>query len=178
MKTNIVTALTALNLEEIGDFNIRVPQSLITDTIDDSDRSITGSDITMDLRKRWNPGLNINETLVFTTHNTLYKSRDGRYRSPDDYAITSSIFQVFINGAAMDVIVQDDGEGKLFYYQVVSGTKIKIDGSIGTVDYTTGKVNLIANILSYNGNYIEFIMRMADGSLKAEQDAFFIIEVS
>lgn len=176
LKTNITKNLIELNNGALGDFKINVYQSLITDTIDQSDLSITGSDVAMDLRKRWNPALNLNETLSFTSNNPFYKSRDGAFQSPNDYTLTSSPFTIFYNGVQQNVIIQDDGIGNIYYFSIdASGNKIRIGQSIGTVDYENGAVKLVANILQY-GNYIEIICRLRNKTITIVRDSFAIVD--
>lgn len=177
LRSNIISNLVKLNDDPnaIGNFDVSVYQSLINDTIEDSDKSIQGSDVVMDLRKRWNPALNINETLSFTSHNAFQQSLDGAYVTPDDYTVTTNPFVIFYNGVQTNVIIQDDGIGNLYYFSVnTDGRKIRIGQSIGTIDYANGGVKLTANILGY-GNYIEFIFKLANKSIDVIQDNFVII---
>lgn len=176
LKTNITKGLIDLNSNVIGDFNVVVHQSMINQVINSSDRSITGSDVRLDLRKRWFPAVNLNETLQFTSNNRLYKSRDGAYTNSNDYAITTSTFTIWHNEALRNVVIQDDGIGHLHYYTIDdSGNKIRIGQSIGSVDYDNGTINLIANVYEY-GKHIEFIMRLESGTIQIIQDSFAIID--
>lgn len=175
LKTNITNNLVNLNNTVIGNFNISVYQSLINNTINKSDSSIEGSDTTLDLRKRWTPQRNLNETLSFTTNNPFDTSKDGPFQDPNDYTITSSLFSIFFNGVATNVVIQDDGIGNLYYFSVnSSGVKVRIGQSIGTINYQTGSVNLVANILDYS-NYIEFIISLQNKSIAAIRQTFMII---
>lgn len=176
LKTNIVNNLTNLNNGVIGDFNVRIYQSQINDTITESDRSITGNDITMDLRKRWTPQVNLNETLSFNSHNTFKKSADGAYQTPDDFTMTTNVFQIFYNGAIINAIIQDDGLGNLYYFNIdTTGKKIKIGQPIGTIDYDQGTVNLVSSVRGY-GNYIEVIVKLAGSTIDMIQDSFALID--
>lgn len=177
VRSNIITNLVDLNnSNQVGNFGVQIYQSLINDVIADSDRSIIGNDIALDLRKRWTPGLNLNETLKFTSNNKFYKSRDGAYRTPTDYTVTTTSFNIFINGVVTNVIIQDDGIGNLFYHSVDSqGNKIRIGQAIGSIDYDTGSVNLIANILSYD-NYILFVFRLDTKSVGVVRDSFVLVD--
>jgi len=178
IKTNCVAALTNLNNSAIGDFNINIYQSLINDTIITADSAITGTDVILDIRKRWNPTLNINETLNFFTNNELDSSLDGPYQTTDDYTIVSTRFNIVYNSAITNVIIQDDGIGNLFYFNVsTTGKKIKIGQPIGTINYDTGEVDLVSNVYSYTdyGPYIEFRLKLKTKSISAIRESFMII---
>lgn len=177
LKTTIYTELTKLNNNEIGNFGVTVYQSLINDTIDKSDKSINGSDITMDLRYRWVPSMIPREKISFDSHNSFYRSRDGEYRNENDYAITSSIFQIFYNERVVDAVVRDDGIGNLFLYIIDKTGKIsKVGQSIGMIDYDKGAIAANLTIVSYNGNYIQFTCRLHDKTLHAVRDSFLLLE--
>lgn len=176
IKANIVTNLVDLNNNMIGDFHVRLYQSAIADVIDDSDLSITGNDITFDLRKRWRPSLNIPETLSYNPNNPTWKPRDGEYRTTQVFAISSTPFQIFYNDAIINVVIQDDGIGNLFYFRInADGTKVKIGQSIGTISYDTGAIHLIATVYDYD-NYIQFTTILESDTIDVIQDSFCIID--
>lgn len=176
LRTNITSSLIELNDKEIGDFNINIYQSLLVDTIKKSDKSIVGCDVAMKLIKRWNPQRNINETLNIITNNQFRESLDGAYQSADDWTVTTNTFQVFINEQVQTAVIQDDGIGNLYYYIAQSsGVKIRTGQSIGSINYNTGAVNLVANVLDYN-NYIEFTFKIAKKSISAIRDTFIILD--
>lgn len=181
LKANIINQLVALNDDEttgIGDFNSTLYQSLVNSTIRGCNKSIIGSDVVLDLRKRWTPALNLNETLTITSNNTFHKSRDGQYSNPNDYTLISSVFNVFINERISQVVIQDDGIGNLFYFFVDSSSaKSKSGNKVGTIDYDRGSVNLTANVYEYN-NYIEFIIRLNDKSLNVNHNSFLLLDAN
>jgi hypothetical protein len=176
IKTNIVNDLINLNNNMLGDFNVRIYQSAIAGVIDKSNESITGNDITFTLKRRWQPGLNITETLSFNPNNPTLKPRDGIFRTADVYTIVSTPFTVFINDALETVVVQDDGLGNLFYHLInTDGTKTKVGQSVGTIDYDTGAVKLVATVYEYAG-YIEFTISLAKDTIDIIQDSFCVID--
>lgn len=178
LKANIITNLTDLNNTMIGDFNVRVYQSAINDVIKDSDISITGNDVTFDLRRRWTPALNIPETLEFNAHNSLWKPRDGEYRTTEVFAISSTPFVVFLNGEFVNVVIQDDGIGNLFLFRInADAAKTKIGQAIGTIDYNTGYVKLVTTVSSYTNN-ITFTIILESDIIDVVQDSFCIIDGS
>ena len=178
IKANIVSNLVGLNNTALGDFHVRVYQSEIGDVIDDSDLSITGNDISFDLRKRWRPALNIPETLVYNPNNPTWKPRDGEYRTTQVFAIQSTPFQIFYNDAIINVVIQDDGIGNLFHFRVnADGTKVKIGQSIGTLNYDTGAVKLVTTVYSYD-TFIQFTTTLEQDTIDVIQDSFCIIDGS
>lgn len=176
LKSNILTALQNLNNEELGDFNTKVYQSLLTDTIKSADGAITGADVAFRMVKRWNPALNLNETLSFTMNNPFQVYYEGGYKTPDTYTITTNTFDIFYNGTRLTACIQDDGLGNLNYYQVTeTGMKIKLSGSVGKVDYELGKVTINANILEY-GNSIDVYCTMLNRTVNIGLNSFAIVD--
>lgn len=177
IKTDITNRLIALNDSSvIGDFNTTIYQSLINKSITDCGDYIIGCDVNIDLRKRWVPATNIPETLSFSTNNPLKKSLDGRYQTPDDYTIISNPFQIWYNQQLTSVIIQDDGIGNLNYYSIDNnGNKIKINQVIGKIDYDRGDISLVAEVSQYN-NYIEFIIKLRNNTIKIARESFAIID--
>lgn len=175
LRANIVTKLVDLNNGAIGDFDVTIFQSLLNDAIKSADSSITGSDVNMTLIRRWNPAVNLNETLTFNSNNPFKVSQDGAYVTPDDYAITTNNFNVFYNGNITNVIIQDDGIGNLYLFAVESsGAKTRIGTSIGTVDYENGAIKVTVNVLEY-GNSIDFYCTLRNRSIDIVRDSFAII---
>lgn len=179
LRTNIINSLELLNRSgkgNIGDFNVNVYQSLISDTIKASNQAIVGCDVDMMMIKRWVPTRNLNETLSLTTNNTFDGSLDGRYQTPDDWTITTSTFTTFINDKVETAVIQDDGIGNLFYFVTqTDGTKIRTGQSIGSVNYEKGSIHLVANVLDYLG-YIEFKFKVKDHTINAIRDSFILID--
>ena len=176
IKSNIITNLINMNDNQLADFNVRVYQSMINDVITDSDRSITGNDVTFDMRRRWQPLVNIPETLAFSLHNPLWKPRDGEYRTTNVFALNSTPFTIFNNGQHINVTVQDDGIGNLFYFRIQDdGRKTRIGQSIGTVDYNTGDFRMVAQVSSYT-NYIMFTFTMERDIIDIIQSSFCLID--
>lgn len=181
LRANIINNIIALNddpINGIGDFNVTLYQSLLNDTINDSNSAIIGNDVTIDLRKRWQPALNLNETLTFRSNNPFFESRDGVYSNANDYTVISSAFRTFVNDQITRVVIQDDGIGNLFYYSLDdNGTKLRIGARVGSVDYENGAVNLTVNVYDYN-NYIEFIFRLANKSITINHNSFILIDAN
>ncbi len=172
----ITTALLALNDVELSDFNTTVYQSLINETITSSDSTITGSDITLSLVKRWTPVTGVLETFTFTTDNAIKSSNQGAYTTTSNWAILSSLFSTIYNDQIVDVTVQDNGIGNLIMYIIQpDGVKVKVPQPVGTVDYASGKVSITLDVYDYNP-YISFTCILTGDSVSVTKDKFITID--
>lgn len=179
IRSSIITNLVALNddpINGIGDFDKHIYQSMLTNTIMKSNSAIQGADVTIAIHKRWMPAVNLNETLTMELSNPLYVSRDGAHRNANDYTLSTNTFQAFLGEELRTVALQDDGAGKIFYYLVQpDGSKIKFGQSIGTINYETGSVKLVANVYDYL-NYIDVTVRLRNKSFKTKLQSFALID--
>lgn len=175
IRSNIYSKLLNLNNTLLGDFNVDVYQSFLTETIVDSDPSIRGSSVDLSLYKLWLPLRNTNDTFTATLNNPIKKSRDGEYRNANDYSITTNSFLIFQSDQQREVVIQDDGLGNLHYYTLNQSIKSRFGSKIGTVDYDTGEVKLTANILDYNER-ITFHFLLEQETINVIRDNFVIVD--
>lgn len=176
IEAKITNALLALNLNELKDFNTTVYQSLINETVQEADTTITGSDVTLSLVKRWAPVTGVLTTFTFTTDNPIISSNQGEYTSVDNFGVSSSIFKTIYDDNVVDVALQDNGTGSLLMYIIQPGSvKVKIPQPVGTVDYVTGKVQVTMDVYDYNP-YIAFNCKLIGDSIVVSKDKFVSID--
>jgi len=74
--------------------------------------------------------------------------------------VSTSVFQHRDeDNIVRDCFIEDNGYGKLVMYRMVAGSKVVVNAKIGTIDYATGKVNLMGFAPTGTGSltYIKFI---------------------
>ena len=124
--------------------------SKLSRLIDATDNSITSNITNVRMAKVISPNFNSKAKYNILFNNPIYNSG-----SPEE-AIKSSPF--YVTSTDQPVYIDDDGVGnlRLFYYTGTS-TKVFINKTLGTVNYTTGR--LVINdfvILSATDNIITF----------------------
>ena len=107
-------------------------------------------------------------------NNPIKTHSGGVYVNANEYSVITSSFTVFLNGVLTTVVIQDDGLGNLHYYTVDSnGNKLRTGNAVGTVDYTTGTLNIVANIYDYS-NYIKVQCYLQNQTIQIMRQSFII----
>jgi hypothetical protein len=130
----VVTTIQNFAEEYVGHFNDIFRYSLLTKLIDVSEPSITNDLTTITMKKKITPVLNLlnNYTIAFSnagvpgtlTSSTFVDSTDITYSSGQLYYL------------------DDDGNGNIRTYKYVGAIKTYTKLNTGTINYTTGQINL------------------------------------
>jgi len=136
------------NLEKFGK-NFRL--SKFSTYIDDINPTISSNTVEMKLQKRFQPNLGNPSPYTLRFDTQLFHPIDGY---PSILESTSFGYQDLTSSSTVkpivDVYMDDDGYGNLRIYKLVGGTKVYLSYSIGTIDYTTGKLVL----KNFNPQYV------------------------
>ena len=154
LQTNIENTIKEYFKTTLNKFDIKLRHSVLSSVIDDTDKSIRNNETTLTFEKEANV-LKFNTAFTFTLkfNNEIEKG-----------SVTSLGFK-HANFSPNDVVFIRDNEGKLEAYKVVGGENVLVNGNLGTVDYTTGKVilkDLKVNSLEKNeagNNVTQLIVR-------------------
>lgn len=124
---------------ELEKFDRNFRFSKFVTTIDYSDDSIISSNLSLRLQKRFEPILNRTSAYNINFDNELYHPIDG-YTS----ILSSSGFMYYdpVTLSNQVCYLDDDGYGIVRLYKLVNQTKVYLNESIGTINYTTGKIVL------------------------------------
>jgi len=165
------------------DFGDDLRYSKLVGVIDDCEGSIISNDTELKIIKRWNPTAGSTSTLTFNFDNPLY-SELTLYALPNghEHALYSSNFTyTHTDGNDYDCYVGDNGLGILNVYtnQVTATGFIRTSlATIGTVDYTTGEIDLTVNIKSYPSSYISVYGKLKNKDIYSVQNKFLLVESS
>jgi hypothetical protein len=164
MITDTIFNFSANNLQL---FNKDFRYSKFTAAIDNTDSSITSNDTKTKMIKRISPLLNYPSTFVIEFNNPTeqeYRNASMGYSGGgpfyDEPVITSSAFTyIDSNGVAWNnSFIRDDNYGKLVVYTDIQNIFTVLNPAIGSIDYSTGLVNITNLITSSYGNYISIYM--------------------
>lgn len=154
------TQLEALVRQSIADYNTNnllrfggaLRQSRLSRTIDDTDKGITNSVISVYLRKSVPVVYNTTAKYLVTFNNPIPQAGFG-----EEYIISTG-FYVTSDADRKTYYMDDDGLGsiRLFYYNEITHAKVVVNADYGSVDYTTGLITI----------YSAFITGLMDSELQ------------
>ena len=154
IKSNIVTTLTNFNTNNLQKFDEVFRYSKVSKAIDDTDTSILSNITTLKIRKEFTPTLSSSTLYNVYFRNALYNPHSG-HNTAAGGILESSGFKV--DGDTInEMFLDDDGQGNVRRYYVVSGVRTYSNNTQGTINYTTGQITLnslnIASISNIRGS--------------------------
>jgi hypothetical protein len=167
LQTAVVLTIDNYGQTYLNNFNSKLRYSKLIQAIDGVDTSIVSNETDLALYKKLNPKENVayNYILQFNVplQQTDYVSSSSNAGAASHLVratrtVTSSTF--IFNGATC--IMEDDGAGKIRIVKNVGNYHYSVK-TVGTVDYTTGKIVLNNfNISSYDGSSLRIYVRPSE----------------
>ena len=159
IKSEIVTAVTNYNTTTLQKFDGVFRFSKLTGLIDDVDTSILSNITTINMRKNFTPTIASSTKYDVYFRNAIYNPHSGH-----SSVLSSTGFKV--TGSNNEMFLDDDSNGNVRRYYLVSGVKTYANNTQGTVNYETGQVTLnslnvasISNIRNAVSNVIEITVK-------------------
>ena len=150
--------------------------------IDDSDTSILSNITTLKIRKNFTPTTGSAKTYNIYFRNALYNPHSGHDASAGGI-LSSTGFK--IQGNDEEMFLNDDGEGNVRMFYLVSGVKTYQNNTQGTINYTTGQVTLtslniasISNIRGSTSTVIELTVQPRSNDVIPVRDQILEIDVA
>jgi hypothetical protein len=159
IKSEIVTAITNYNATTLQKFDGVFRFSKLTGLIDDVDTSILSNITSISMRKNFTPSIASSTKYDVYFRNAIYNPHSGHSSvlSSTGFKVTGSDDEMFLN---------DDSNGNVRRYYLVSGVKTYANNTQGTINYETGQVTLnslnvasISNIRNAVSNVIEITVK-------------------
>ena len=167
--------ISTYNADKLDNFNVTLRHSKLSKAIDDSDLSIESNTLSVCPYIVYSPSLNVSESPSFKFFARLvkpYPFKDSNGFNDYKPAVISSVFS-YNN---VDSYLQDDGLGNI---QIVTSdiTNPQIIKPIaGSVDYTTGEINLVGfQTTGYRGSGIKIQVRTYNNDIKSPSGRIFLI---
>ena len=153
IKSNVITTLTNYNANTLQSFDTIFRYSKLTGLIDETDESILSNITTIKMRKSFVPTLGSSTKYTINFANALYNPHSG-HNSASGGILESSGFK--IDGNTTDVFfLDDDGQGNVRRYKNDGAVRSYANSTQGTIDYSTGKVEVnslnVSNIENIRG---------------------------
>ena len=142
LETAVVSNLRSYSANSLSNFNSPFRYSELTGLIDDADNSILNNTTTVTMGKFFTPSLNTSTNYKVNFGNAFYNPHSEHNKSGGGI-LASTGFQ--INGdTTTEYFFDEDGDGAVRIYSLVSGTRTYFSSAAGTIDYSNGIVNINA----------------------------------
>jgi hypothetical protein len=159
IKSEIVTAVTNYNTTTLQKFDGVFRFSKLTGLIDDVDTNILSNITTINMRKNFTPTIGSSTKYDVYFRNAIYNPHSGH-----SSVLSSTGFKV--TGSDNEMFLDDDSNGNVRRYYLVSGVKTYANNTQGTINYETGQVTLnslnvasISNIRNAVSTVIEITVK-------------------
>ncbi len=159
IKSEIVTAVTNYNTTTLQKFDGVFRFSKLTGLIDDVDTNILSNITTINMRKNFTPTIASSTKYDVYFRNAIYNPHSGH-----SSVLSSTGFKV--TGSDNEMFLDDDSNGNVRRYYLVSGVKTYANNTQGTINYETGQVTLnslnvasISNIRNAVSTVIEITVK-------------------
>ena len=182
IRSNVITSITNYSATNLQKFEGLFRYSQLIQDIDDTDTSILSNITTLKIRKDFTPTIDSAITYQVYFRNALYNPHSG-HNTTAGGILESSGFK--IQGNDNEMFVNDDGQGNVRMYYLVSGVKTYENNTQGTINYTTGQITLtslniasISNIRGSASTVIELTVKPNSNDVIPVRDQILQIDVA
>ena len=178
LKSEITTAVSNYSTNTLSQFDGVFRYSKLTGLIDDVDNSILSNITTVKMRKEFTPTISSSTKYDIYFRNAIYNPHSGHQA-----VVSSTGFK--IAGNSNEMFLDDDGEGNIRLYYLVSGIKTVHNATQGTINYSTGQITInslnvasISNIRGATSTKIEITVTPSSNDIVPVRDQILEIDVS
>jgi hypothetical protein len=183
LESEVLTAISNYNTNTLSKFDGVFRHSKITGLIDDVDTSILSNVTSLKIRKTLTPTIGSSTRYDIYFRNGIFNPHTG-HKSDTGGVITTSGFKV--TGDTTNVqYLDDDGQGNVRRYYLVSGIRTYVNNTQGTVDYTTGQITInsldiasVENIRGSASSVIEVTVEPASSDIVPVRDQILDIDTA
>jgi hypothetical protein len=182
LKTNINTTLTTYDTDTLNQFDGVFRYSKVSNLIDDVDTSILSNITTLKLRKSFTPTIG-SSTLYTISYNNAFYNPHSEHNKTAGGIVSSTGFK--IDGNDNEMWLDDDGDGNIRLYYLVSGVRTYSNSTQGTIDYSTGEIVLsslnvasISNIRGEASTLIEVTVQPSSNDIVPVRNQVLDIDVA
>ena len=142
------TTISNYNTSDLQTFNAPFRHSKLLGLIDNTDTAILNNTTTVTLAKLFTPTISTSTNYNLNFNNKFYNPHSGHTGTGGVGGIVASTGFFLNNVTTTTYFFDDDGAGNLRVYSVVSGERVYLDSTAGTVDYTNGTIAISAIIIT------------------------------
>ena len=178
LKSEIISAITNYNTNTLQKFDGVFRYSKVTGLIDDVDTSILSNITTVNMRKSFTPTLNSSTRYDVYFRNAIYNPHTGH-----EPIVSSTGF--FVPGNSNEMFLDDDGQGNIRRYYLVSGIRTYVNNTQGTIDYSNGQITInslnvssISNIRGASSSVIELTVTPSSNDVVPVRNQIVEIDIA
>jgi hypothetical protein len=178
LKSEIISAITNYNTNTLQKFDGVFRYSKVTGLIDDVDTSILSNITTVNMRKSFTPTLNSSTRYDVYFRNAIYNPHTGH-----EPIVSSTGF--FVPGNSNEMFLDDDGQGNIRRYYLVSGIRTYANNTQGTIDYSNGQITInslnvssISNIRGASSSVIEITVTPSSNDVVPVRNQIVEIDIA
>ena len=183
IKSDVIDNVTSYNTNTLQKFDAIFRHSKLAGIIDNTDTSILSNITTVKIRKDFLPTLASSTKYNIYFRNGLYHPHSKHLESSGGI-LTSTGFKIegdLVNEHFLD----DDGQGNVRRYKLVSGVKTYGNNTQGTIDYTTGAITLnslniasVSNIRGVSSSKIELTVVPSSNDVVPVRDQIVELDIA
>ena len=175
LQRDVLNSITSYSTNELQEFSKDLRISKLTRTIDDTNTSIVGNELSIKLKKSFNPTLSekLNYTIRFS--NRIHHPHAGHMG-----AVTSTEFTILDGeNISRSGCKFDDVDGIIRVFRIVDGNKKIVYENQGTIDYEKGEIILnLFNPSAYIGSSLDIIAKPENQDVRPLREQVVLISES
>jgi len=183
IKSDVLNTIQNYSDDTLSKFDGVFRYSKVIALIDNTDPSIVSNITTLKIRKTFTPTINTSTRYNIYFRNALLNPVTG-YNAINGGILESSGFK--INGDITNIFfLDDDGAGNVRRYKLIGGIRTYATNTQGTIDYTTGEIQLnsfnvsvIENIRGEASTVIELTVKSNSNDVVPVRNQILEIDVS
>tara|TARA_E500000331_G_scaffold8499_1_gene8107 strand:- start:118 stop:2064 length:1947 start_codon:yes stop_codon:yes gene_type:complete len=146
LESLVNTSISNYNTSDLQTFNAPFRHSKLLGLIDNTDTAILNNTTTVTLAKLFTPTISTSINYNLNFNNKFYNPHSGHNASGGGIIASTGFY--LNNVTTTTYFFDDDGAGNLRTYSVVSGERVYLDSTAGTVDYVNGTIAINAIIIT------------------------------
>jgi hypothetical protein len=176
IETEVRAAISNYNTEFLDNFNTKMRASKLSSLIDESSMAVQSNELSVCPYIVYSPALNISSSPSFKFYAELqkpYPFKDSNGFADYKPAVKSSVFQYNY----VECFFQDDGLGNIQIVTSDIANPQVVKPVAGSVDYTTGEINLTGfKTEGFSGPGINIMVTTAKKDISAPAGRIFVID--
>ena len=150
LQTNVTNAIATYNSNTLNNFAGMFRHSQLTENINNADTSILSNITKVKMYKYITPTLESALKYTLSFNNALYNPHSGHNASGG--GIVSSTGFKISGDTTNEHFIDDDGAGNIRLYYLSGTTRVYVNNTYGTINYTTGQIILTSSNITSISN--------------------------
>jgi len=183
LKSDVISTLNNYNTTTLQKFDGIFRYSKLSTAIDNTDTSIVSNITTLRIRKSFTPTLSSSTKYNIYFRNALYNPHSG-HKAIQGGILSSTGFKVS-GDTVNEYFLDDDGQGNVRSYKLVSGVRTYLNNNQGTINYLTGQITInslnvtsISNIRGSASTVIELTVQPSSNDIVPVRNQIVELDVA